>query len=991
MSKPIEIKFKVNADETAADIKKVSESLKEIGAAGASGKPSEAFADIEATANNASRATREAANSLHDLSAAGVASGTASGINEITEDASKADAEVNDLEQDLQGMDAGAAPSKASESVRSIGTAAEESASKIDTLKQGMDNMRQKSAPVESRANLDNTNAAAHLDTASKDALHSLDLLLARYQTLEAELKSGGFSFVFDDNGATVTLADLEQKINKVYDASEMLGDQSSDIDFGSKWEKAGDDVDQIIDAHNKAAESAEISAEKEAAAIEKVVEKAEEAAQRHAEAQLLKTGSIEELEEQLEKYETSLRDAEKAEDKLAQIDLTKRIDATRSAIDKKTASINRSKEAEMRRNAEIIRSGSIVERVASEATSASVSGLIAIKAATAGTRGLQAAFLGAGAAARVMGTAIKSALGPLMLIMIALEAVMWALGKAWDALTSSWSKSRKIADETTAKLTDQAIAARAAAAGFREASKAAEMKRENEQVAKNTLASITGITSEYKSQTRELERQLSLQMHGLDSERKATEHKFRLQELAVKKQALDENWNAQDTGYALESLRIEEDAALFALSAKKDEAALKAARESLTAKDKEYEKLKKIIKASHLGDTSTARLQTSASTVGEAVTEVAQSRLGRNEAYATVSSANSMMTHFKDKYYWENDEGSELEDDEFTRILDLLSPLDITKNDLRQMGRDDIIDALRNLRDYSEQSLDGHDENVAGFEALLLNHLSDFGLAHRYNSGEFDDKEGNLDVTTLNAAISLIIQTQESLITRRDEAKISWQEMAAEINLLHKKAKSNNVDANMSQEYREKAFSLRKYTDAAATTQKAQEKEQEEVRKAAEAEQRIIKNRKLERNTASYALLEVDELRREVARLSREEDASREGGDEKKANYHAADRKNAHAAMVSKINQNTQTIGADGVIASSEIQTMQQTTQAISKMVAGRGQAEAFKEMQQLLRDTLKAACASAQVASAQKSEIESMKTTLRTINQQLTHLKRR
>lgn len=293
--------------------------------------------------------------------------------------------------------------------------------------------------------------------------------------------------FIDEVTNAVLTSEEFRKKLEQVDDVFEVLNDRTSDLDLGAKW---GDDLDenlqQIIDGYNKEMDAANKAAEKAEAAETRKQQAAAATVERLEANNRRASATYEELQAELESYIAKLEEARKAGDNVAQADALKNIQDLGRRI--KTAGD------------------------AGELTSTQVKGL-AGQVTLAATRilGMSSSLRGAIPFIRLFGTTIKTAMGPLGWAMLLVDGLAAGITALIDHFKS---KSDELAQEAEKKAERmKKIAADAAEAIKKSYSLMMDDNRNDRTNAINKGFEdfVKGITTQYRLQTEEIERQIQL------------------------------------------------------------------------------------------------------------------------------------------------------------------------------------------------------------------------------------------------------------------------------------------------------------------------------------------------------------------------------------------------------------------------------------------------------------------------------------------------
>ncbi len=293
--------------------------------------------------------------------------------------------------------------------------------------------------------------------------------------------------FIDEVTNAVLTSEEFRKKLEQVDDVFEVLNDRASNLDLGAKW---GDDLDEnlqkIIDDYNKEMDAADKAADK-AEDAEARKQKAAAATVERLEAGNRRTAATyEELQAELESYIAKLEEARKAGDNVAQADALKNIQDLGRRI--KTAGD------------------------AGELTTTQVKGM-AGQITIAATRilGMSSSLRGAIPFIHLFGTTIKTAMGPLGWAMLLIQGLTAGISALIDHFKA---KSDELAQEAEKKAERmKKIAADTAEAVKKSYSLMMDDNRNDRTNAINKGFEdfVKGITTQYRLQTQEIERQIQL------------------------------------------------------------------------------------------------------------------------------------------------------------------------------------------------------------------------------------------------------------------------------------------------------------------------------------------------------------------------------------------------------------------------------------------------------------------------------------------------
>lgn len=293
--------------------------------------------------------------------------------------------------------------------------------------------------------------------------------------------------FIDEVTNGVLTSEEFRKKLEQVDDVFEVLNDRASNLDLGAKWgdgldenlQKIIDDYNKEMDAADKAADKAEDAEARKQKAAAATVERLE-AGNRRASA------TYEELQAELEAYIAKLEEARKAGDNVAQADALKNIQDLGRRI--KTAGD------------------------AGELSAGQVKGM-AGQITIAATRilGMSSSLRGAIPFIHLFGTTIKTAMGPLGWAMLLIQGLTAGISALIDHFKA---KSDELAQEAEKKAERiKKIAADTAEAIKKSYSLMMDDNRNDRTNAVNKGFEdfVKGITTQYRLQTEEIERQIQL------------------------------------------------------------------------------------------------------------------------------------------------------------------------------------------------------------------------------------------------------------------------------------------------------------------------------------------------------------------------------------------------------------------------------------------------------------------------------------------------
>ena len=376
------------------------------------------------------------------------------------------------------------------EAINKTREAAQEAGGSADAINQVTDSLNNvKTAAEETGAAMKDGMGAEYeqaLENANSKLDQYADALTAAGSRMKAAFNDnpGLTGFIDEVTNAVLTSEEFRKKLEQVDDVFEVLNNKMSDLDLGAKW---GDDLDenlqQIIDGYNKEMDAADKAAEKaEAAEARKQQATVErlEANNRRASA------TYEELQAELESYIAKLEEARKAGDNVAQADALKNIQDLGRRI--KTAGD------------------------AGQLTSTQVKGL-AGQITIAATRilGMSSSLRGAIPFIRLFGTTIKTAMGPLGWAMLLIQGLTAGITALIDHFKAKSDELDKAAEKATERMKKRARDAAEAIKKSYEAIQDYNKADRTQEINKGFEDFIKGITTQYRLQTQEIERQIQL------------------------------------------------------------------------------------------------------------------------------------------------------------------------------------------------------------------------------------------------------------------------------------------------------------------------------------------------------------------------------------------------------------------------------------------------------------------------------------------------
>lgn len=327
------------------------------------------------------------------------------------------------------------------------------------------------------------------LENANSKLDQYADALTAAGSRMKAAFNDnpGLTGFIDEVTNAVLTSEEFRKKLEQVDDVFEVLNNKMSDLDLGAKW---GDDLDenlqQIIDGYNKEMDAADKAAEKAEAAEARKQQAAAATVERLEANNRRASATYEELQAELESYIAKLEEARKAGDNVAQADALKNIQDLGRRI--KTAGD------------------------AGELTSTQVKGL-AGQITIAATRilGMSSSLRGAIPFIRLFGTTIKTAMGPLGWAMLLIQGLTAGITALIDHFKAKSDELDKAAEKATERMKKRARDAAEAIKKSYEAIQDYNKADRTQEINKGFEDFIKGITTQYRLQTQEIERQIQL------------------------------------------------------------------------------------------------------------------------------------------------------------------------------------------------------------------------------------------------------------------------------------------------------------------------------------------------------------------------------------------------------------------------------------------------------------------------------------------------
>ena len=379
------------------------------------------------------------------------------------------------------------------EAINKTREAAQEAGGSADAINQVTDALNNvKTAAEETGAAMKDGMGAEYeqaLENANSKLDQYADALTAAGSRMKAAFNDnpGLTGFIDEVTNAVLTSEEFRKKLEQVDDVFEVLNNKMSDLDLGAKW---GDDLDenlqQIIDGYNKEMDAADKAAEKAEAAEARKQQAAAATVERLEANNRRASATYEELQAELESYIAKLEEARKAGDNVAQADALKNIQDLGRRI--KTAGD------------------------AGQLTSTQVKGL-AGQITIAATRilGMSSALRGAIPFIHLFGTTIKTAMGPLGWAMLLIQGLTAGITALIDHFKTKSDELDKAAEKATERMKKRARDAAEAIKKSYEAIQDYNKADRTQEINKGFEDFIKGITTQYRLQTQEIERQIQL------------------------------------------------------------------------------------------------------------------------------------------------------------------------------------------------------------------------------------------------------------------------------------------------------------------------------------------------------------------------------------------------------------------------------------------------------------------------------------------------
>ena len=379
------------------------------------------------------------------------------------------------------------------EAINKTREAAQEAGGSADAINQVTDALNNvKTAAEETGAAMKDGMGAEYeqaLENANSKLDQYADALTAAGSRMKAAFNDnpGLTGFIDEVTNAVLTSEEFRKKLEQVDDVFEVLNNKMSDLDLGAKW---GDDLDenlqQIIDGYNKEMDAADKAAEKAEAAEARKQQAAAATVERLEANNRRASATYEELQAELESYIAKLEEARKAGDNVAQADALKNIQDLGRRI--KTAGD------------------------AGQLTSTQVKGLAGqITIAAMRILGMSSALRGAIPFIHLFGTTIKTAMGPLGWAMLLIQGLTAGITALIDHFKAKSDELDKAAEKATERMKKRARDAAEAIKKSYEAIQDYNKADRTQEINKGFEDFIKGITTQYRLQTQEIERQIQL------------------------------------------------------------------------------------------------------------------------------------------------------------------------------------------------------------------------------------------------------------------------------------------------------------------------------------------------------------------------------------------------------------------------------------------------------------------------------------------------
>lgn len=379
------------------------------------------------------------------------------------------------------------------EAINKTREAAQEAGGSADAINQVTDALNNVKTVAEETGAAMKDGMGAEYEQALENANSKLDQYADALTAAGSRMKAafndnpGLTGFIDEVTNAVLTSEEFRKKLEQVDDVFEVLNNKMSDLDLGAKW---GDDLDenlqQIIDGYNKEMDAADKAAEKAEAAEARKQQAAAATVERLEANNRRASATYEELQAELESYIAKLEEARKAGDNVAQADALKNIQDLGRRI--KTAGD------------------------AGELTSTQVKGL-AGQITLAATRilGMSSALRGAIPFIHLFGTTVKTAMGPLGWAMLLIQGLTAGITALIDHFKTKSDELERQAEQATERMKKRARDAAESIKKSYEAIQDYNKADRTQEINKGFEDFIKGITTQYRLQTQEIERQIQL------------------------------------------------------------------------------------------------------------------------------------------------------------------------------------------------------------------------------------------------------------------------------------------------------------------------------------------------------------------------------------------------------------------------------------------------------------------------------------------------
>ena len=379
------------------------------------------------------------------------------------------------------------------EAINKTREAAQEAGGSADAINQVTDALNNVKTVAEETGAAMKDGMGAEYEQALENANSKLDQYADALTAAGSRMKAafndnpGLTGFIDEVTNAVLTSEEFRKKLEQVDDVFEVLNNKMSDLDLGAKW---GDDLDenlqQIIDGYNKEMDAADKAAEKAEAAEARKQQAAAATVERLEANNRRASATYEELQAELESYIAKLEEARKAGDNVAQADALKNIQDLGRRI--KTAGD------------------------AGQLTSTQVKGL-AGQITIAATRilGMSSSLRGAIPFIHLFGTTIKTAMGPLGWAMLLIQGLTAGITALIDHFKAKSDELERQAEQATERMKKRARDTAESIKKSYEAIQDYNKADRTQEINKGFEDFVKGITTQYRLQTQEIERQIQL------------------------------------------------------------------------------------------------------------------------------------------------------------------------------------------------------------------------------------------------------------------------------------------------------------------------------------------------------------------------------------------------------------------------------------------------------------------------------------------------